>query len=372
LELSLNTWLVGVGAPQRRTVSRYQVKGGDLAGLVAVLQRAAKETERSSGLPARVHVCFEAGRDGHWLHRALSAAGFVVAEIDPASVAIDRRARRAKTDRLDVEMLVRVQAALVRGELSACSVVRVPSIEVEDARRLHRERDRLVKERSAHINRIKGLLHSVGIRDFQPLRRDRLQRLEDARTWNDDPLPPRLKADLTRECRRLALVMEMIDEIETEREALLEPVTEPAAASPDAGNIRRTMQMLANLKGIGPGFAAVLAGEVYWRDFKNRREVGQYVGLAPSPYDSGNSRREQGISKAGNGRARTTMVELSWLWRRYQPHSALAKWFAERVGDQKGRLKRVTIVALARKLAVALWRYVTTGLIPEGAELKSA
>lgn len=368
VELSLASWLVGIGRPERRTVSRHQVEGGDVAGLVAVLRRAQGEEERRTGRPVRVHVCFEAGRDGHWLHRALTAADFVVSQIDPASIAVDRRARRAKTDRIDVDMLVRTQAALVRGETAVCSVVRVPSVVEEDGKRLHRERERLVAERTSHVNRIRGLLHAQGMRDFHPLRRDRLEQLAALRGWDGKPLPPRLKGELERECRRLALVMEMIVAVEAERDALLDP----AIAAPEPQVMRHKMELLAKLKGVGAGFASVLAGEVYYRDFRNRREVGQYTGLAPSPFASGESRREQGISKAGNPRARTALIELAWMWLRYQPDSALAQWFLARVGNQKGRIKRIAIVALARKLAVALWRYVTTGMLPEGAATKAA
>lgn len=365
VELSFNTWLIGIGTPDSRTVSRHQVKGGDLRELISVLNRAAKQEEVRCGRSAHVHVCFEAGRDGHWLWRALTAEGFTVSEIDAASVAVNRRQRRAKTDRLDVEQLVRVQAALARGDRSVCSVVHVPTPEDEDAKRLHRERERLVRERTSHVNRIKALLYTQGVREFEPTRRDRLKRLVELRTWNGTPLPARLRAELERECRRLALVIEMIAEVETERNALIDE------ASPAPTAMQEKMVVLAKLKGVGPGIASVLASEVYYRNFRNRRELGQYVGLAPSPYASGDRSRDQGISKAGNARARTVLLEGAWMWLRYQSDSALSKWFRSRVGDTRGRVKRIAIVALARKLAIALWRYVETGLVPEGAILKA-
>ena len=369
LELSRSKWLVGVGTPQKWTVGRHQVEGGDLDGLLALLSRLGAGEEKRTGLPARVHVCFEAGRDGHWLHRALTSAGYDVYEIDPASVAVDRRARRAKSDGVDVDKLVRTLARLLRGELDACRVVAVPSEAEEDAKRPHREYERLVKEQTAHRNRMKALLFAQGVRDFDPMASDRLQRLAAL------PIMPRLKAELARESRRLAAIVDAIAEVEAEMAAVIVP---PKRANP-AKTVRSTPSplkakaaQLYKLKSIGVHFSTVLAGEVYYRTFQNRRGVGQYIGLAPSPFQSGDMARDQGIAKAGNGRARKAMIELSWLWLRHQPDSALSKWFRERVGDRKGRVRRIAIVAMARKLAVALWRYLETGVIPEGAVLKRA
>ena len=203
------------------------------------------------------------------------------------------------------------------------------------------------------------------MRDFDPVRRDRLKRLTELRTWEGKPLPRHLKAELERECRRLALVIDMIAEVEKERNALLDPTRSTSTA------MHAKMVLLTKLRGVGGGIASVLASEVYYRNFRNRREVGQYVGLAPSPYASGDKSRDQGISKAGNARARTVLLEGAWMWLRYQPDSALSRWFRARVGDTHGRVKRIAIVALARKLAIALWRYVETGLVPEGAIVKA-
>ncbi len=369
LELSRSKWLVGVGTPQKWTVGRHQVEGGDLDGLLALLSRLGAGEEKRSGLPVKVHVCFEAGRDGHWLHRALTTAGYDVYEIDPASVAVDRRARRAKSDGVDVDKLVRTLARLVRGELDACRVVAVPSEAEEDGKRPHREYERLVKEQTAHRNRLKALLFAQGIRDFDPMASDRLQRLAAL------PIMPRLKAELARQCRRLAAIIGDIAEVEAEMKAAIVPrrTAKPAtaAASPPS-HVQTKIAQLYKLKSIGVHFSTVLAGEVYYRTFHNRRGVGQYIGLAPSPFQSGDMARDQGIAKAGNPRARKAMIELSWLWLHHQPDSALSKWFRERVGDQKGRIRRIAIVAVARKLAVALWRYLETGVIPEGAVLKRA
>ncbi len=369
LELSRSKWLVGAGTPQKWAVRRHEVEGGDLDGLLALLQRVAADEAKRAGVPVRVHVCFEAGRDGHWLYRALTAAGYDVYEIDPASVAVDRRARRVKSDGVDVDKLVRCLARYVRGERDACRMVEVPTPEEEDAKRPHREYERLVKEETAHRNRVKALLFAQGIRDFDSMAPDRLERLAAL------PILPGLKAELSRECRRLAKLIDDIAEVEAEMAArIVKPKTanpKNAAATPPS-HIQAKAAELIKLRGIGVHFSAVLAGEVYYRTFKNRRGVGQYIGLAPSPFQSGDMARDQGIAKAGNSRARKAMIELAWIWRRHQPYSALSKWFDERVGDRKGRVKRIAIVAMARKLSVALWRYLETGLVPEGAVLKRA
>jgi transposase len=259
--------------------------------------------------------------------------------------------------------MLRTLLAYLRGEPKVVSVVRVPSVEEEDARRLHRERHRLVGERVQHVNRIKGLLATQGIYDYQPLRRDRQARLAALRTGDGRGLGARLEAEITRELRRLELVLETIAALEAERDAI---AAAKAAAHPGAAKV----QALVRLKAIGPEIATVLVGEAFWRSFDNRRQVAAYGGLDPSPFSSGGMSRDQGVSKAGNAKLRTTMIELGWLWLRYQPDSALSIWFRERVGTLKGRPRRIAIVALARKLLVALWRYVETGLVPDGAVLK--
>lgn len=290
-------------------------------------------------------------------------------EIDPASVAVDRRARRAKSDGVDVEKLVRTLSRLVRGERDACRVVEVPTPEEEDAKRPHREYERLIEERTSHGNRVKGLLFAQGVRDFDPMARDRLERLAEL------SIPPKLEGELTRECRRLAGLIADIAEVEAEMKAAVVPSRKAKAKRPALSpprSVASKIGALFKLRGIGVHFSTVLGGEVFYRTFRNRRGVGQYIGLAPSPFQSGDMARDQGIAKAGNRRARKTTIQLAWLWLLHQPDSALSKWFRERVGDQKGRVRRIAIVAMARKLAVALWRYVETGLVPEGAVLKRA
>ena len=285
--------------------------------------------------------------------------------IDPASLQVDRRARRAKTDGIDVEKLLRSLMSYLRGEPKVWSVVRVPSVAEEDDRRLHRERGRLINERIQHVNRIKGLLAIHGIYNYQPLRRDRMQQFERLRTADGRTLPPRLKAEILRELQRLELVLGMIKTIEAERDAIASAKTEAEHRS------AKKIQGLANIKSIGPEFATTLAGEVFYRSFDNRKQLASYVGLTPAHFQSGSMCRDQGISKAGNAKARTVMVELAWLWLRHQLDSPLSVWFRERVGKLKGRIRRITIVAVARKLLIALWRYLETGLVPPGAVLKA-
>ncbi len=296
-------------------------------------------------------------------HRLLEAHGIRNFVIDPASLQVDRRARSVKTDRIDTERLLRSLMAYLRGEPKVWSVVQVPSIAEEDARRLHRERDRLISERVRHVNRIKGLCALHGIYDYQPLRPQATARLEQLRTAQGASLPPRLKSEIKRELQRLELVVEMIATLEAYRDAIVE---DAASTHIHAKKIRD----LHKLKAIGPEFAAVLVGEIFHRTFNNRRQLASYVGYAPSPFQSGNVARDQGISKAGNSKGRTTGIELAWLWLRYQPGSDLSVWFQARAGATKGRIRRIAIVALARKLLVALWRYLETGLVPRGAVLK--
>jgi transposase len=363
MDLSKDSWVVAYSTPLSDKLSHYTLKPCDWKGLLEVIDRMRSRVMRELQRPVEVISCYEAGYDGFWLHRLLQAHGVHSHVIDPASLQVNRRARRAKTDRIDAEQLLRSLMAHLRGEPKVWSVVQVPSVEQEDARRQHRERDRLIEERVSHVNRIMGLCAIHGIYDYHPLRSDRLQQLEHLRTMQGQPLPPALKAELRRELLRLELLLKMITGVEKERDAI---VTDRASAHPNAAKIKE----LYRLRAIGPEFATVLVGEVFYRSFNNCRQVGSYIGVPPSPFSSGSTVREQGISKAGNPKARKTMIELAWLWLRYQPDSALSIWFRQRVGTTKGRIKRIMIVAMARKLAVALWRYLETGMIPQGAVLK--
>jgi transposase len=359
LELSKAKWLVGLHSPMADKVSRHTIAGGDAPALLTLIGAARRRAEAGLGGTVRVVTCYEAGYDGFWLHRLLVAHGIANQVIDPASLLVNRRARRRKTDRIDLAGLLRTLMAWHRGEPQVCSMVRVPSPEEEDRRRRGRERERLVKERVQHLGRVKGLLMTQGVRNFQPARRGWRDRLEALRTGDGRPLPDCLKAEIARECRRLALVDEMLDELERERDAASD------------GKAPQQAALLTKLRGIGPTSAHLLAGEVFHRDFANRRQVAAYLGLEPSPWQSGQVDQDQGISKAGNRRARRVAIELAWLWLQHQPDSGLSRWFKDRVGAARGRVRRIMLVALARKLIVALWRYLASGVVPEGASMRA-
>lgn len=364
MELSKTSWLLAAQASPSGKTSSHKLNGGDTDGLLALLRRLQVREQRQSGEEVQIILGYEAGYDGFWLQRRLAAEGITCWVMDPGSLQVDRRARRAKTDRLDAAMLLRALTAWCRGDRAACQMVKVPSVEREDARRTHRERQRLINERVQHVNRVKGLLATQGIYTFLPLRRDRWARLEELRTGDGHELPQRLRREIQREFKRLELVLEHIATSEAERDAT---IAKPAADDADAAKVA----LLSKLGGIGTELATVLVREALYRSFANRREVASYAGLTPSPYASGDKQRDQGISKAGNPLLRKSMIELAWLWLRYQPDSKLARWFVERVGVIRGRVRKITAVALARKLLVALWKYVTTGLVPEGARLKT-
>jgi transposase len=339
-------------------MSKQVVRGGDVAELLERFARLREKARARTGKVFPFVVIQEAGLDGFWIDRALQNEGIESHVVDPASIATSRRRRRAKTDGIDGEALVRALLAYKRGEPRVCAMVKAPTPEEEDRRRLCRERKVLIGERVQHVNRVKGLLFSQGISGYEPLRRDRRERLDTLQTGDGRLLPDHLKAQVCRELDRLELLLEQIKAVEAERDVLL-AAQQVAAPAPAA--------MLLDIKGIGPEFAAM---EGLFRHFDNRRQVASYAGLAPTPWQSGSVDREQGVSKTGNPRLRTTLIQLAWLWLRHQPQSALTLWFEERVRRNGGRLKKTTIVALARKLLVALWKYVTAGIVIEGAVMK--
>jgi transposase len=368
LELSKSKWLATVLPPGGDKMSKYTVPGGDWDALLALLRRVKAKAEARVGKPVEIAAIHEAGLDGFSVHRLLEKSGVESHIVDPASIAVPRRKRRAKSDRIDGETLLRTLLAYKRGEPRVCSMVVPPSPEDEDRRRLSRERQTLVSERVQHTNRIRGMLMAEGIADYDPLRRDRRERLDTLRTADGRCVPPHLKARILREIERIEVVLRQIAEVEAERDALLRP--EPKAGAAVAPETAAALLM--KLKGIGAEFASVLWFEAFFRHFDNQRQLSAFAGLAPSPWKSGKIDREQGISQAGNPRLRTTAIELAWMWLRHQPGSALSRWFRERVGAERGRARRINIVALARKLLVALWRYATQGVIPEGAVMKTA
>jgi len=364
IELSQKTWLVTMHSPDRDKISRHKVQGGDHASLLALIDRVRDRAARTLGVAPAVVSCYEAGYDGFWLHRLLMAAGIANYVFDPSSIAVDQRARRVKTDRIDGEKMLRTLMAYLRGEPRVVRIVRVPTPEQEDARRDTRERHRLTKEQTAHTNRIKALLRLHGFAVGHPRRRDWLTWLAGQRDWQGQGVPPRVLTEIENEHARLMLVRKQLDAL----------ARTPAAAdpAPAVAEMVRRSELLQRLKSLGPAFATTLTQEVFYKDFRNRREVASYFGLAPSPWQSGGTDRDQGISKAGNPRARCSALELSWLWLRHQPGSELSQWFRQRTLNAGTRIRRIAIVALARKLVVALWRYLTTGLVPAGAVLKSA
>jgi len=362
VELSQRSWLVTIHSPDRDRFSHHKVEAGDHTGLLALIGRVRDRATRRLGSAPSVVSCYEAGYDGFWLHRVLIAAGITNHVFDPGSIAVDQRSRRAKSDRIDGEQLLRTLMAYCRGEPRVVRIVRVPSRDQEDSRRATREHDRLVKEQTAHTNRLKALLRLVGVAVGNPRRRDWLSWLAVQRDRQGEPVPRYMMAELTREHGRLMLVRKQLEE-------LAAPVAEEEL-TPDAAEMGRRREHFLRLKSLGPAFAGTLTNEVFYKDFRTSRQVGSYFGLAPSPWKSGRIDREQGISKAGNPRARQKAIELAWLWLRHQPDSALAHEFRRRTANASGRMRRIAIVALARKLMVALWRYLTTGLIPQGAVLK--
>jgi transposase len=362
IELSQRSWLATMHCPDKDKMSRHKLEGGDHAGLLALIDRVRDRAAQALGAIPAVVSCYEAGYDGFWLHRLLVSAGITNYVFDPSSIAVDQRARRVKTDRIDGEAMLRTLMAYRRGEPRVVRIVRVPAPEQEDARRATRERDRLIKEQSAHTNRIKALLRLLGMAVGNPRRRDWLTWLAAQRDWQGQAVPPRMRHEIEHEHARLMLVRERLD--------ALTPAAAEADPTPAAAQMTQRGDLLRKLKCLGPAFATTLTNEVFYKDFRNRREVASYFGLAPSPWRSGGIDREQGISKAGNPRARCAAIELAWLWLRHQPDSALTEWFRKRTLNAGKRNKRVAIVALARKLMVALWRYLTSGLVPEGAVLK--
>ncbi len=363
-ELSNKTWKLGfsIGLGQKARIRT--IEPGDLAAIKSEIELAKKRFR----LPekSRVESCYEAGRDGFWLHRYLTVEEIKNLVVDSASIEVNRRKRRAKADRLDVDSLVRMLIRYSYGEHKLWSVVHVPSLEEEDRRQLHRELSTMEKEKNRTSNRIRGLLATQGIRVKGSLDLTE-ERLSSIRMWDNRGLAPGLKDRIRREWARLVFLKEQIWALTRERQSAMREKNEPDKA-PDMEKIRQ----LEQLRAIGPVGAWLLVRELFgWRRFKNGRQVGSLSGLTPTPYQSGDTSHEQGISKAGIVPVRRIAIELAWSWIRYQPRSKLTCWYNERFANAGKKARKVGIVAVARRLLIELWRYLETGVLPEGAELKA-
>lgn len=364
LELSSKSWKVGLHDGRRERASIHTVKQEVAEARLGAVIELIEQTRAKWALAeeTRVEVVYEAGQDGFWIARALQAHGYAVRVVDPASIPVERHARRAKTDRLDVLRLLSSLKGWLRGERDRMRVIRVPDEAAEARRHWARERGLLQKEIGQHRDRIRKLLRTVGC--WVDLKSDVAAQLKHGqfKDYQGRVLSEPLYERLLRECERLAQVEGQLKCVE---QALAERLP------PEA---QQRVEALGQLKGVGPVGAWRLVLELFWRDFSNRRQVGSCVGLVPQPYDSGDSRVDQGISKQGNRRVRALLIQMAWMWLRYQPNSVLTKWFAQRWAGGGGnkRAKRIAIVAVARRLAIALWRYLKHGTVPEGAALKSA
>jgi transposase len=357
-ELGWSEWKLAFTIGPAQQPRLRSIKARDLTGVQNEIVGAKKRFGLAAN--ARVVCCFEAGRDGFWLQRWLLAQGLDNVVVDSASIEVNRRKRRAKSDRLDACKLVQQLMRYHGGEKKVWSVVRVPSVADEDRRQLHRELEALKDEQTRHVNRIKGLLASQGV-ELARVEADFVTKLSTLRLWDGTPVPAELRACLVREFERWEFVHRQILGLEVERRRRTRTTTTP--------QIEQVRQLLG-LAGIGANGSWLLVFELFaWREIRNRRQLGGLVGLVPTPYQSGDSAREQGISKAGNRRLRKMMVELAWCWLRYQPESALSQWYERRFGNGPPRGRKVGIVAVARKLLVALWRYLKFGEVPEGAVL---
>jgi transposase len=362
IELSLSSWLIAGVVPG---VARQPLKklAPDAAELLRLLHRWRDEAVRSGATIERIVVAYEAGRDGFWLARWLLAHEIETHVIHSTSVAVSREHRRAKTDRLDTAMLLRVLMGWLRGERGHCGMVAIPTMNEEDAKRPHRERENLVGERTRIINRMKAAMVRLGIRGFKPELRRAPGKLDGLRTPEGLPIPTNTLEELRRDMARLAMVREQIDLIE---QARLARIAQAPAAGPNA-----MVRLLASIVGVGVETADMLVQEVLCRNLRDRRAVARYAGLTGSPDESGAKRREKGLAKAGNARVRRGLIQLAWRFLLFQKDSALAQWYRTRTEGRQGARKTTMIVALARKLLIAMWRMVTTGVIPDGVRMRA-
>ena len=365
IEMSQASWLVAGIVPwlERQPLKKLR---SDEQALFQLLQRWRNEAVQTGRTIKRLVVAYEAGRDGFWLARWLRARDIEAYVIHPNSVAVSREHRRAKTDRLDTELLKRAFLGWLRGEAGHCSMAAIPTIEEEDARRPNRERENLVGERTRIVNRMKATLARFGIRSFKFTLRHADERLNDLRTAEAASLPANTHAELRRDIARLRVVRDQIKEIEQQRLQRIEQ------AAPSEKSLHAMIRLLARVIGIGVETADMLVNEILSRQLRDRKAVARYAGLTGSPDESGKRRREKGLSRAGNARVRRGMIQLAWRFLMFQKDSALAQWYRARTAHARGGTRKTMIVALARKLLIALWRMVTTGEIPEGISLRPA
>jgi transposase len=365
LELSKTTWVCAFAPPEGGRASIHRMRAGDVDRLLSVLETGRMKAMQEASRLLHVVVCYEVGYDGFWLARLLIARGIRTIVFDPASFLRPRRGRLAKTDRLDAEEMTRILRTWLSSDRAVATAVRIPTVEEEDAKRIERERKNLVEERTRIVGRIKGLLALHGIwLTTKRIGKGLRGRLDKMMTGDGRPLPPFLRRDIERMIRHYEFVCDQIAEVESDRKATLD---DEASSFPHREKVMR----LTKLGAVGVTTATVLVAEVFHRSFATRRHLASFIGLAPSPYASGDVSRDRGINKAGTKLARQTLVELAWFWLRYQPNSQLARWWHERFGNMGMRGRKVGIVALARKLAIALWRFVEQGVVPEGATLKA-
>jgi len=364
LELSGKSWEMGASVPgvPRRPLRKIDI--GDIGAVIKTTEHWKSEADKAGYTVSRVVLGYEAGRDGFWIARALRAQGIEVYVMHPASIAVERRGRRVKTDRIDIDLLLRTLLSWLRGEPRACTMAPIPSEMDEDMREPGREREALIAVRLKIENQIGSLLIRFGIDDFKPRLKKAAQKLETLRTVDGRPLPPKTMERLRRLMVQHRLLSDQMKEIEEARQQVM------MVANPN--RVERMIQVLVRLVGLGVETATTLVHEVFSRRFRDRKALASFVGLTGTPFNSGGSTREQGISKNGNPRIRRMITQLMWRWIRFQPSSALTRWFEERTGGAKGRIRKIMAIALARKLLVALWRYIENGVIPEGVRLTSA
>ena len=373
VEISRKSWVAGVKSPASEKIGLHSLGPADKEGLRDLIETQRAKAEQALDREIRVLCFYEAGYEGFWLARWLEEEMSIeTVVLDPASLLVNRKAKQRKTDRIDAKKMVRALLAHDRGDAAVLSKVRVPSVEEEDRKRLVRERRRMVKERTSLTNSIKGLLKLHGIFDLEPRAKDFEEKFADVETAYGSPFPPRARQEIERLKERLSMVERQIEEVEAERDEVARAGAELSMSDAPEGSDEQAaakIATLAQLKEIGENDATLLTHEVFYRGFRNRRELASWVGITPTPWASGDTQRDQGVGRDGPAWIRANLVQMAWRWLRHQPDSMLSKWFEERTAGARGRIRRVMIMALARKLLIALWRFSETGLVPTGAKL---